>query len=114
MTARCHIDDCKLVRNLLFCKCDEDPTRKSRERMIVQLEAHSRTSSKISVRYDSAAHNRPSEKECPAQDVSTNVARVPREGADRGTRAPLNRSVCATGPNYCRTSDHSRWKNCVI
>src|SRR6516165_8402871 len=48
MTARCHVDDGKLVWNLLFCECDNDPTRKSRERMIVQLEAHSRASSKIS------------------------------------------------------------------
>src|SRR5262249_46609974 len=45
MTARCHVDDGKLVRNLLFCECDQDPTRKSREWMIVQLQAHGCVSS---------------------------------------------------------------------
>ena len=40
MTARCHVNDNELVRDLLLSECDEDATRKSRERMVVQLETH--------------------------------------------------------------------------
>src|SRR5262245_36625745 len=68
MTARCHVDDGKLAWNLLFCECDEDPTRKSRVRMIVQLEAHGCGSSKTCcLGHDGAAHNGPNEKGYPVQ-----------------------------------------------
>jgi hypothetical protein len=40
MLARGHVDDDKLVRDLLFSERDKNAARKSRERMIVQLDAH--------------------------------------------------------------------------
>ena len=38
MSACCHVDDHEFVRDLLLGECDEDATRKSRERIVVQLE----------------------------------------------------------------------------
>ena len=35
MLARRHVDDHELVRDLLFRQCDEDPTRESRELIVV-------------------------------------------------------------------------------
>ena len=40
MLARRHVDDHELVRDLLFRQCDEDPTRESREWIVVQLDSH--------------------------------------------------------------------------
>src|SRR5215813_12530936 len=95
---------------MLFCECDEDPTRKSRERMIVQLEAHSRASSKTRClgHYD-GPHNPPNEKGCLAQHGG--LLRTPARWSALacGTWTPLNGSVRETGSNYCLTSDYPRW-----
>src|SRR5271166_5031939 len=40
MLARRHVDDHELVRDPLFRQSDEDPTRESREWIVVQLDSH--------------------------------------------------------------------------